>query len=340
MIYISLDRFRCHTETDEVGSDEPYIIVAAVDLSSNPPGSRAFLYGAFEDVDQQETHGVPFLSFWGLNGEERALPNPDDAVFIVGLMENDDGNPVALRGIVAAQVNSEVFATLGITDRALRVGRLMQAFASAQQVPTGGPSTDEVIGLPQELRFTPQEVALAETGQPAERSLRFMGDGGDYTLTFQARNRGQAAWRFCAKCHTLFFDGDPTGNKGVCPAGGGHAAAGFVFYLPHDRPGPLGGQLTHHCMNCFAMFQKFLSLGGAVPIHDICPAGGRHKFHPESFEFFLPHDHSGPGQDEWRLCENCHVIFWNGEANKGVCAAGGSHHAPDNSFNFKLDFTP
>ena len=30
----------------------------------------------------------------------------------------------------------------------------------------------------------------------------------------------------------MFFDGDPA-NKGVCDAGGGHAAAGFVFVLPH-----------------------------------------------------------------------------------------------------------
>jgi hypothetical protein len=31
-------------------------------------------------------------------------------------------------------------------------------------------------------------------------------------------------------------------------------------------------------------------------------------------------------------------MFWNGEANKGVCTAGGGHNAQ--GFNFKLDFTP
>ena len=113
MIYTSLESFRCHTETDEVGSDEPYVIVTSVDLRSTVsvsgisvpiPASRVFRYGPFEDVDQQETHQVGFLSFWGLNGEERALSNPDDAIFIVGLMENDDGNAENLRGIVAATV--------------------------------------------------------------------------------------------------------------------------------------------------------------------------------------------------------------------------------------------
>ena len=31
-------------------------------------------------------------------------------------------------------------------------------------------------------------------------------------------------------------------------------------------------------------------------------------------------------------------MFWNGEAHKGACAAGGGHDAQ--GFNFKLDFTP
>ena len=43
----------------------------------------------------------------------------------------------------------------------------------------------------------------------------------------------QGFWRFCGKCMALFFDLDPT-NKGICDADlRGHAAAGFVFVLPH-----------------------------------------------------------------------------------------------------------
>jgi hypothetical protein len=30
-------------------------------------------------------------------------------------------------------------------------------------------------------------------------------------------------------------------------------------------------------------------------------------------------------------------MFWNGEANKGLCAVGGGHNAQGS--NFKLDFT-
>lgn len=32
MIYTTLDSIRFHTETDEVGTDEPYVIFSAVDL--------------------------------------------------------------------------------------------------------------------------------------------------------------------------------------------------------------------------------------------------------------------------------------------------------------------
>ncbi len=45
----------------------------------------------------------------------------------------------------------------------------------------------------------------------------------------------QRDWRFCGQCNGLFFDGYP--EKGVCPAGGGHAAAGWNFVLPHAPEG-------------------------------------------------------------------------------------------------------
>jgi hypothetical protein len=118
------------------------------------------------------------------------------------------------------------------------VSRLLQDIDSAMGTVTGAPNFDDKIGI-QELRFTPGDIALAETGNPAFRALRIQGDGGDYTATFKAINRGQAAWRFCFRCHSMYFDGFSP-NKGRCPAGGGHAAAGFVFFLPHEHAGPLG----------------------------------------------------------------------------------------------------
>jgi hypothetical protein len=41
----------------------------------------------------------------------------------------------------------------------------------------------------------------------------------------------QIDWRFCIKCHAMFFDGSP--HKGACARGGGHQAQGFMFIPPH-----------------------------------------------------------------------------------------------------------
>lgn len=339
MIYAWLESFRCHEETADGGaSDEPYMIVVSVDLRAvgtvpgmpAVPESRAYVYGSFSNVDAKETHGVPFQSFWGLSGEERALPNPDDVIFLAAVMEWDDGDAHMLRGIVAAQVAAELLASISVRDRGERVRRVSQAFDSALRTPTGFPNLDDRIGGVQELRFTTGDIGFAETGNTARQSLRYRGDGGDYTLTFAAQNRGQNAWRFCGKCRSLYFDG--FADKGACPAGGGHVAAGWTFYLPHDHAGPFGGQNAwRFCARCHAMFWS-----GDPANQGVCRAGGRHA--AAGYDFFLPHDHNGPGQDQWRFCDRCRVMFWNQEPNKGACAAGGGHNAQ--GFNFRLDFTP
>ena len=41
MINLYLRKLRCHVETDEVGADEPYAFVTAVNLSSSPPVSKS-----------------------------------------------------------------------------------------------------------------------------------------------------------------------------------------------------------------------------------------------------------------------------------------------------------
>ncbi|GAA3682297.1 hypothetical protein GCM10023081_20450 [Arthrobacter ginkgonis] len=53
----------------------------------------------------------------------------------------------------------------------------------------------------------------------------------------------QTDWRFCEKCHVMFFDdrrqGTPNDQrKGRCAAGEVHKESGFKFVLPHKTPGP------------------------------------------------------------------------------------------------------
>jgi hypothetical protein len=48
---------------------------------------------------------------------------------------------------------------------------------------------------------------------------------------------GQADWRFCNKCYSLYWNGDPNSN-GHCAAGGAHDATGsWDFLLPANPVG-------------------------------------------------------------------------------------------------------
>src|SRR4051812_41892149 len=53
-IKVAVRSFKCIEETDEVGSDEPYIIVVAANLAGSPPGVEATLYGPWNNVDKGE----------------------------------------------------------------------------------------------------------------------------------------------------------------------------------------------------------------------------------------------------------------------------------------------
>jgi hypothetical protein len=92
----------------------------------------------------------------------------------------------------------------------------------------------------------------------------------------------QRDWRYCGKCHGLFFDGYP--DKGNCPTGGGHDAIGYNFVLPHNVPGTANAQTEwEFCVKCHGMFFN------GYPDKGRCPAGGGHQHHPDAFRFVLPH---------------------------------------------------
>jgi hypothetical protein len=153
----------------------------------------------------------------------------------------------------------------------------------------------------------------------------------------------QSEWRFCRKCQELFFNG--FSSTGVCPAGGGHEAAGFNFVLPHvAEETPNAQHDFRFCRKCREMFFN------GFPNKGVCPAGGTHQ--AAGFNFVLPHDvpetqgapffdSTGalqPGalqsQQSWRFCHKCEAIFFDGLPTKGACAAGGAHESE--GFNFVL----
>jgi hypothetical protein len=191
MIQIYLNNIHCNEETDEVGADEPYVLVTAVNILSGDslPAFEVVRYGPFEDVDEDETHSAPGISqsFWSLTNTPAILNDPNEVIFVVALMENDNGDPEALRGILKGIVGGSVLASQSF-DRNNKVIKLINDVNSALGTPTGAPNFDDKVGDPQELRFTREELRQAASEGAVSKSLVFNGDGGSYTLTFEARS--------------------------------------------------------------------------------------------------------------------------------------------------------
>src|SRR5688572_28244240 len=119
MLQVYLRNIRCDEETDEFGADEPYVLATSVDLASSVriagfpvpvPAFDVVRYGPFDHVDAGETHDAPGMtrSFWGVTGAPLDLSDPDRAILVVALMENDNGDPEALRGIVKGIVGGSI----------------------------------------------------------------------------------------------------------------------------------------------------------------------------------------------------------------------------------------
>jgi len=146
----------------------------------------------------------------------------------------------------------------------------------------------------------------------------------------------QDKWRNCIKCQVMFFDGHVPANKGRCPVGGGHEAAGFNFVLPHDVPENYRTQSRwRNCWKCQVMF-----FDGHVPANKgRCPSGGGHE--AAGYNFVLPHTEP-PRHDRqtwWRNCAKCQALFFQGHPHtQGVCPAGGGHAAAGP--NFTLPHVP
>jgi hypothetical protein len=196
-VTIALKKIKCRIETDEVGSDEPYVLVTAVDLS-NPllPNAEVTLYGPWGDVDEGETRttqplqpGVnpsdfPFLVWrrnaWGPSGSANAIPNLANAVILVSMMEHDDGKASAARELAKAAVVGALAASAGMT-RAQRVSKLIADINGALAIPTGAPNFDDRVGSTREFVLSSNLLDVA--AGPKSKTMTIVGDGGKYDVT-------------------------------------------------------------------------------------------------------------------------------------------------------------
>lgn len=183
-VRIALTSFKCIEETDEVGADTPYFLVTAADLTTTFPSVEVTRYGPQEDVDTGEAFVTGGQFFWWTdNRSARLISDPDDVIFVVSAVENDDGDPAATTALVKVAAVSSLAASRS-ASRPARAAALIRDIRGALQVPTGAPNFDDEIQT-RELRFEKKDLLVGGTGNaPIHRDLDVVGDGGHYKLWF------------------------------------------------------------------------------------------------------------------------------------------------------------
>jgi hypothetical protein len=172
------------------------------------------------------------------------------------------------------------------------------------------------------------------------------GGGSEYFLPFGVLEdaQNQANWHQCGNCASLFFNGDHSSSNCLCPAGGNHVATGVSLVIPHAssfaldefHDGPSHQSAWRFCGKCAALYFDDPNQPR------VCPSGEKHE--AWGLNFVLPHDGRGIvipedqfNQKNWRCCEKCQGIFWDGDAGfKGICPADGRTHSYTDSLNFVL----
>ena len=142
----------------------------------------------------------------------------------------------------------------------------------------------------------------------------------------------QTGWKFCNKCHALFFG--PNVAQSRCPGGGTHdasASGNYLMQFGDSTTGLQGG--WRFCHKCAGLF-----FNGNPTTSRTCPAGGLHDA-SQSGHYVMGFGEDSDGtQGNWRFCKNCFGLFFfrpggNGHdiEFQGVCSAEGSTVLHDSS---------
>lgn len=233
------------------------------------------------------------------------------------------------------------------------------------------------LGIGDQGTFTPASAMCFDSARSSGGNCDSSNTG--LAASGLTADQQQGDWRYCRKCHSMFFDGYT--NKGVCPGddlklmvvstptdlareGRHQIVAGLVGSQLHvrifDGEGKrivdkaehelvqgkmltdLKEQLTResdHSTWLEERKQKFIA-GLALVIGDMTfPVTGHVA---AGLNFLLPHDvpESTWAQQNWRYCQKCHMLFFDGYPDKGVCPGGGGHFAAGFNFVVPHDVAP
>jgi len=205
----TVEKIRCHDAGKEVGSDEPYLLIASFDMTNSViagmvgmtfPAINVVKVGPWSGVGSNETHYASHLTtfnrppFWNLSGQGSPIAHPQDVIILVACMDHDGSSPDTIRGsvrteLLAARVNNTNLAYSAYVTN--MVSNMTSTIDTARLVP-GKPTLnfDDLIGGVQQLSLSTSDLATLNGINPVTKTLRFTqrrAGGGvmnDYTVTF------------------------------------------------------------------------------------------------------------------------------------------------------------
>jgi hypothetical protein len=98
-------QIHCAAAGAEIGDQEPYLLIATVDRTPaflSVPALHCVLVGPWADMRAGSTRVAAASSpaFWDLDEERKIVADPQHAIFLIGVVENDGGSPDAIRSLV------------------------------------------------------------------------------------------------------------------------------------------------------------------------------------------------------------------------------------------------
>jgi hypothetical protein len=169
---LSLGLFRvdCIREGDDGGRHvEPYVVIYIADLSGPVPRGRIAHTPVLRRMDRGETLDLdPPVQLWGFDVPAAPIPNPDDLIFLVQMMEHDRRTYVDIKvnwleGRLNAILTRAFNNRLPTEDIARLLSQEMYWFLGWEQIGRRG---EDRIGRPVDLGLDRSRLDSACRGEP------------------------------------------------------------------------------------------------------------------------------------------------------------------------------
>ena len=205
----TVTQIKCHAASAEIGKEEPYLLIAAFDLTNsinlgivgvNLPAINVVKIGPWSGVVPDGVYETSMLTkqnrpaFWNLSGQRSTIAHPQDVIFLVACLEHDGSSPDNIRGqvrteLLASRINNTNLAYAGYVTN--MISNMTGTIETGRLVP-GKPSLnfDDLFDDVKHLVLTAADLAQLNALDAVTKTLRFTerktnGKAvNDYTVTF------------------------------------------------------------------------------------------------------------------------------------------------------------